>query len=53
MYLNKSYGKIWIGKYLSPILPIQNGLKLDASLLWNIPFRRFNNQERQENELDI
>jgi len=42
MYLNKSYGKISIGKYLSPTFPIQNCLKQDASLLGNISFRRLN-----------
>lgn len=46
MYLNKSYGRIWIVKYLSPTFPIQNSLKQDASLLWNIPFRRSNRTRR-------
>jgi hypothetical protein len=33
MCLNETYSKVRIGKYLSGMFPIQNGLKQEAALL--------------------
>jgi hypothetical protein len=38
MCLNETYGRVWVGKHLSDMFPIKNGLKQEyalSSLLFN------------------
>jgi len=39
MFLNENYSRVRVGKHLSDMLPIKNGLKQDAlsSLFFNFP----------------
>ena len=48
MCLTETYSRVWVGKNLSEIFPIRNGLKqgdalspLLFTLLWNMPLRGF------------